>query len=73
VSSTTALIESGGDPVVTKYYFFALSKTGESRVALRRDDVVQYLVGDHLGTTSVVLNANGTVHSEARHHILLSL
>jgi len=33
-----------------------------------RDGVVQYLVGDHLGTTSLVLNANGTVHSEARHY-----
>ena len=39
-----------------------------SRVAMDRDGVVQWLVGDHLGTTSVVLNANGTVHSEARHY-----
>jgi RHS repeat-associated protein len=54
--------------VVTKYYFLALSKTGGSRVAMDRDGVVQYLVGDHLGTTSLVLNANGTVHSEARHY-----
>ena len=28
----------------------------------------QYVAGDHLGTTSLVLNANGTVHSEARHY-----
>jgi RHS repeat-associated protein len=27
-----------------------------------------YLVGDHLGTTSLVLNVGGTVHSEARHY-----
>ena len=33
-----------------------------------RDGVVQYLGGDHRGTTSLVLNANGTVHSEARHY-----
>jgi RHS repeat-associated protein len=30
--------------------------------------VLYYLAGDHLGTTSLVLNANGTVHSEARHY-----
>lgn len=57
------LTESGGDPVITKYFFF-----GGKRVAMDRDGVVQYLVGDHLGSTSVVLNADGTVHSEARHY-----
>jgi len=71
-----ALTESAGDPVVTKYYFHALSKTGASRVAMDREGVVQWLVGGHgslappncTGTTSLVLNANGTVHSEARHY-----
>jgi hypothetical protein len=29
--------------------------------------VYDYLVGDHLGTTSVVLNADGALHGEARH------
>jgi len=57
------LPETGGDPVVTKYYFHA-----GKRVAMDRDGVVQWLVGDHLGTMSLVLNANGTVHSEARHY-----
>jgi RHS repeat-associated protein len=33
-----------------------------------RDGVVQWLVGDHLVTTSLVLKADGTVHSEARHY-----
>ena len=81
VLNATALTESGEDPVVTKYYFFALSKTGGSRVAMDRDGVLQYLVGDHgsspwancAGTTSLVLKADGTVHSEARDPILLSL
>jgi RHS repeat-associated protein len=63
VLNVTALTESGGDPVITKYFFF-----GGKRVAMDREDVVQWLVGDHLGSTSLVLNANGTVHSEARHY-----
>ena len=46
VLNVTALTESGEDPVVTKYYFHALSKTGASRVAMDRDGVVQYLMGD---------------------------
>jgi hypothetical protein len=37
VLNATALTETGEDPVVTKYYFFALSKTGGSRVAMDRD------------------------------------
>jgi hypothetical protein len=63
-------------PVVSVYY----SHNGE-RVAMReidRDgqDVLYWLVGDHpsatlrtgLGTTSLVLNADGSFHSEARHY-----
>ncbi len=53
--------EKQGSSVV-KYYFF-----NGQRVAMRKEGVVQYLVGDHLGTTSVVLNADGSLHSEARH------
>jgi RHS repeat-associated protein len=68
VLNVTALTESAADLVITRYYFAALSKTGANRVAMDREGVVQWLVGDHLGTTSVVLNANGTVHSEARHY-----
>jgi RHS repeat-associated protein len=57
------LTESGEDPVVTKYYFH-----GGKRVAMDRDGVVQYLVGDHLGTTSIVLNDQGGVVAESRHY-----
>jgi RHS repeat-associated protein len=45
------------------YYYF-----NGSRVAMRQAGVLQYIVGDHLGTTSLILNADGTVHSEARHY-----
>jgi RHS repeat-associated protein len=35
---------------------------------MNREGMLYYLVGDHLGTTSLVLKENGTVHSEARHY-----
>jgi len=35
---------------------------------MKRDGVLQYLVGDHLGTTSVVLDADGHKVAEARHY-----
>jgi len=41
---------------------------GGRRVAMRKAGVVTYLVGDHLGSTSLALNANGTLHSEARYY-----
>ena len=47
VLNVTALTESGEDPVVTKYHFHALSKTGASRVAMDHEGVVQWLIGDH--------------------------
>ena len=63
VLNATALTESGEDPVVTKYYFH-----GGKRVALNRDGVVQWLVGDHLGTTSLVLDDQGGKVAESRHY-----
>jgi hypothetical protein len=36
VLNATALTESAADPVVTKYYFLVLSKTGANRVAMDR-------------------------------------
>ena len=47
---------------VTRYYFF-----NGVRVALRKDNRVQYLAGDHLGTTSVVVDGSGTKVGESRH------
>ena len=63
VLNTTALTESGEDPVVTKYYFHA-----GKRVALDREGVVQWLVGDHLGSTSLVLDDQGGKVAESRHY-----
>jgi RHS repeat-associated protein len=63
VLNAAALTESGGDPVVTKYFFF-----GGKRVAMDREGVVQWLVGDHLGSTSLVLDDLGSKVAESRHY-----
>jgi len=43
---------------VTKYYAF-----NGQRVAMREGDVVYYLHGDHLGSTSVASSDSGVLHS----------
>ena len=48
---------------VTKYYTF-----GGRRIAMRRDHILFFLAADHLGTTSVVLDAAGNVVDESRHY-----
>ncbi|MCL4824407.1 MAG: RHS repeat-associated core domain-containing protein, partial [Anaerolineales bacterium] len=40
--------------LVTKYYF-----AGSTRVAVRKDGTLSYLLGDHLGSSSVTTNASG--------------
>ena len=47
---------------VKKYYAF-----GGSKVALRQGDVVYYLSGDHLGSTSLTTDENGDIVSEVRY------
>jgi RHS repeat-associated protein len=63
VLNAAALTESGGEPVVTKYYFH-----GGKRVAMDRDGVLQYLATDHLGSTSLVLDDLGSKIAESRHY-----
>lgn len=48
--------------VVTKYYF-----AGSQRIALRTNGTLNYLLGDHLGSTSLTTDANGQVISELRY------
>jgi RHS repeat-associated protein len=47
---------------VKKYYAF-----GGSKVAMRQGDVVYYLSGDHLGSTSLTTDDTGTPISEVRY------
>jgi hypothetical protein len=48
---------------VSRYYFF-----NGQRIALRRDNVVQYVLGDHLGSTTLVLDQNGAKVDEIRYY-----
>jgi len=46
--------EKTGTGAVTKYYF-----AGATRLAVRTNGTLSYLLGDHLGSSSVTTNANG--------------
>nr|MDQ3004853.1 DNRLRE domain-containing protein [Chloroflexota bacterium] len=48
--------------VVTKYYY-----AGAQRIAMRTNGTLNYLLGDHLGSTSLTTSATGTVISELRY------
>jgi RHS repeat-associated protein len=48
--------------VVTKYYY-----AGSQRIAMRTGGTLYFMLGDHLGSTSLVTFANGNVVSETRY------
>jgi len=50
------------DGVVTKYYY-----AGTQRIAMRTNGILNFVLGDHLGSTSLVTDANGVVISETRY------
>ena len=52
----------GSGQQVTKYYF-----AGASRIAMRQDTALYYLLSDHLGSTSVTTAENGDKVSEMRY------
>ena len=54
---------------ITKYYgvYPAGGGAGTQRIAMRKDGALYYLIGDHLGSTSLVTDAAGTVVSETRY------
>lgn len=54
--------DSGND-VIYKYYYF-----GSQRVAMKVDNTIYYLRGDHLGSTSVVLDNAGAVYSRRTYY-----
>jgi hypothetical protein len=47
---------------VTKYYY-----AGAQRIAMRTNSTLNYLLGDHLGSTSLTTSSTGTVISEIRY------
>jgi len=48
--------------VVTKYYY-----AGTQRIAIRENGVLSYIIGDHLGSTSIITDASGAVISETKY------
>jgi RHS repeat-associated protein len=52
-----------GAEVITRSYYYA----GSQRVAMRENDTLFYLLGDHLGSTSLTLDANGNKVAEQRY------
>jgi RHS repeat-associated protein len=50
------------DGTVTKYYF-----TGATRIAMRKGGTLSYLLGDHLGSTSLTTDSTGNLVSELRY------
>jgi len=51
-----------GTGSVTKYYY-----AGTQRIAMRKDGILSFLLGDHLGSTSLVTDANGQNPIETRY------
>ncbi len=49
--------------VATEYYY-----AGSTRVAMRKDGVLYYLLSDHLGSTTVVVDAQGQKVSQQRYY-----
>lgn len=50
---------------VTKYYVLGGQLSGEGRrVAMRQGGVLTWLLGDHLGSTTITANENGVLASE---------
>jgi RHS repeat-associated protein len=67
-AESEALTGASDAPIRRAYYFLGGQRVAMRQVAEDPSGVVYWLVGDHLGSTSLVLNANGTVHSEARYY-----
>jgi RHS repeat-associated protein len=66
--STTTYFVGGhyeiANGVVTKYYY-----AGSQRIALRQNGTLNYVLGDHLGSTSLVVDAVGVIVSETRYKV----
>lgn len=74
MSNTGPWAEATTAVVQVKYYHFPSTGSGRGggqracpecnrRVAMRREGVVYYLHGDHLGSTSLATTAAGSLHS----------
>jgi RHS repeat-associated protein len=54
-------------PEVRKYYYHSGQRVAMRQIGLDGSDVLYFIAGDHLGTTSLVLGAQGAKVAESRH------
>jgi RHS repeat-associated protein len=52
----------GANQTITKYYY-----AGSQRIAMRTNDTLNYLLGDHLSSTSLITNSAGDKINEQRY------
>ena len=57
----------GSGQEVTKYYFAGASRIAMRKYTIPQSMAVEYLLGDHLGSTSITTDANGAKVSELRY------
>jgi RHS repeat-associated protein len=66
IASTTTYFVSNyyevTDGVVTKYYY-----AGSQRIAMRKNGTLNYIIGDHLGSTSLMTDAAGVIVSQQQY------
>jgi len=70
VSSHYEIVESYTGTQVNKYYGVypePSRRAGSQRIAMRTNGTLNFLLGDHLGSTSLTTDATGTVVSELRY------
>lgn len=59
---STTQSSGGANTIVRKYYF-----SGTQRVAMRENNTLYFLAGDHLGSTSIIIDAAGNKVGEMRY------
>jgi RHS repeat-associated protein len=52
---------------ITKYYFAGASRIAMRKYTIPQNMLVEYFLGDHLGSTSITADANGAMVSEMRY------
>ena len=57
------VVDNGTSQTILKYYY-----AGSQQIAMRTNGTLNYLLGDHLGSTSLVTDATGVVISEMRYN-----
>jgi len=57
----------GSGQTVTKYYFAGASRVAMRKYVIPQSMAVEYMLGDHLGSTSITTDSSGNKVSEMRY------